>query len=124
LIGFTVLGLLTAYPAMLWLLAQPSFPRLLSVLLWFSFIFGSYNGAMVVALTEIMPAEVRTAGFSLAYSLSTALLGGFTPLICTYLIHITGNRAMPGLWMSCAALISLIAALLLKYSNSAVYRRT
>ena len=48
---------------------------------------------MVVALTEIMPVEVRTSGFSLAYSLATALLGGFTPAICTYLIHITGNRA-------------------------------
>ncbi len=124
LIGFTVLALLTAYPAMLWLLAQPSFQRLLLVLLWFSFIYGSYNGAMVVALTEIMPAEVRTTGFSLAYSLSTALLGGFTPLICTYLIHITGNRAMPGLWMSCAASIGLIAALIVKRSNSPVYRRS
>ena len=29
---------------------------------------------MVVALTEVMPVNVRTAGFSLAYSLATALL--------------------------------------------------
>jgi len=39
--------------------------------------------------------EVRTSGFSLAYSLATALFGGFTPAICTYLIHVTGNPAMP-----------------------------
>jgi hypothetical protein len=106
-----VLALLTAYPAMLWLTAEPSFTRLLLVLLWLSFIYASYNGAMVVALTEIMPVDVRTSGFSLAYSLATALLGGFTPAICTYLIHITGNRAMPGLWMSFAAVLGLIAAL-------------
>ena len=111
LILFTVLALLTAYPAMLWLTAEPSFTRLLLVLLWLSFIYASYNGAMVVALTEIMPVDVRTSGFSLAYSLATALLGGFTPAICTYLIHITGNRAMPGLWMSFAAVLGLIAAL-------------
>ena len=112
LLTFTILALLTAYPAMLWLTSAPSFSRLLSVLLWLSFIYGSYNGAMVVLLTEIMPFEVRTAGFSLAYSLATAIFGGFTPAICTYLIHVTGNRAMPGVWMSCAALLGLVAAAL------------
>ena len=49
---------------------------MLLVLLWLSFLYGSYNGAMVVALTEVVPAEVRTAGFSLAYALATALFGG------------------------------------------------
>ena len=110
LILFTVLALLTAYPAMLWLTAEPSFGRLLAVELWLSFVYASYNGAMVVALTEIMPIDVRTSGFSLAYSLATALLGGFTPALCTYLIHITGNRAMPGLWMSFAAVLGLVAS--------------
>jgi hypothetical protein len=36
-------------------------------------LYGSYNGAMVVALTEIVPANVRTTGFSLAYSLATTI---------------------------------------------------
>jgi metabolite-proton symporter len=112
LITFTVLALLTAYPAMLWLTGAPSFVRLLLVLLWFSFIYGSYNGGMVVMLTEIMPVEVRTAGFSLAYSLATAVFGGFTPAICTYLINATGNRAMPGAWMSCAAALGLVGAII------------
>jgi MFS family permease len=120
LILFTVLALLTAYPAMLWLTAEPSFARLLAVELWLSFVYASYNGAMVVALTEIMPIDVRTSGFSLAYSLATALLGGFTPALCTYLIHITGNRAMPGLWMSFAAVLGLIASLMIPRSESAL----
>jgi MFS family permease len=111
LVTFTILALLTAYPAMWWLTSAPSFSRLLTVELWLSFIYGSYNGGMVVLLTEIMPVEVRTAGFSLAYSLATALLGGFTPAICTYLIHVTNNPAMPGVWMSFAAASGLIAAL-------------
>ncbi len=81
--------------------------------LWLSFIYGSYNGGMVVMLTEIMPVEVRTTGFSLAYSLATALFGGNTPAICTYLIHVTNNKAMPGVWMSAAALVGLVAALLM-----------
>jgi MFS family permease len=114
LLVFTILMLITAYPAMLWLVREPSFARLLTVELWLSFIFGSYNGAMVVFLTEIMPADVRTSGFSLAYSLATAIFGGFTPAISTYLIHRTGNRAVPGLWLSLAAAVGFVAALLAK----------
>jgi MFS transporter, MHS family, citrate/tricarballylate:H+ symporter len=120
---FTILMLLTAYPAMLWLVREPSFTRLMTVELWFSFIYGSYNGAMVVFLTEIMPIDVRTSGFSLAYSLATAVFGGFTPAISTYLIYLTGNRAVPGLWLSFAAAIGLIAALLARPQQDAVVSR-
>src|SRR6267143_530918 len=116
LIVFTVLMLGTAYPAMLWLVGEPSFSRLLTVELWLSFLYGSYNGAMVVFLTEIMPVDVRTSGFSLAYSLATAVFGGFTPAISTYLIHLTGNRAIPGLWLSLAAACGFVATLLAKPS--------
>ena len=117
---FTILMLITAYPAMLWLVREPTFARLLTVELWLSFIYGSYNGAMVVFLTEIMPVDVRTSGFSLAYSLATAVFGGFTPLICTYLIHRTGNRAVPGLWLSLAAACGLVAVLLARPQQDAI----
>jgi metabolite-proton symporter len=103
-----VLTVLTAYPAMSWLVAAPSLHKLLAVELWFSLLFGVYNGAMVPFLTEIMPVEVRTAAFSLAYSLATAVFGGFTPAICTYLIEHTGNKASPAVWLSLAAAVSLI----------------
>src|SRR5712692_1834290 len=116
----TTLMLITAYPVMLWLAAAPSFSRLLIVELWLSFIFGSYNGAMVVFLTEIIPVDVRTTGFALAYSLATAVFGGFTPAISTYLIHLTGNRAIPGLWLSMAAACGFVATLLAKPQPSSV----
>jgi hypothetical protein len=101
---------------MLWLVSSPSFTRLLLAELWISFIYGGYNGAMVVYLVEIMPASVRTAGFSVAYALATAIFGGFTPAICTWLIQITGNKAVPGLWLSLAAALALTAALMLSRS--------
>lgn len=116
LVTFTALAILTAYPALSWMVAEPSFGRLLAVELWLSFLYGSYNGAMVVALTEIVPASVRTAGFSLAYSLATALFGGFTPAVSTALIEATGDKAAPGLWMTFAAVCGLASTL-------AVYHR-
>jgi MFS family permease len=119
LIACTVLTLLTAYPELAWLAGAPSFSRLLTVELWLSFLYASYNGAMVVYLTELMPAEVRASGFSIAYSLATAIFGGFTPAVCTWLIHATGNRAMPGMWLSLAAAIGLTAVVLArKYEQS------
>ena len=120
LVVFTLLMLATAYPVMAWLVAAPTFSRLLLVELWLSFLYGSYNGAMVVFLTEIMPIDVRTAGFSLAYSLAAAIFGGFTPAISTYLIHLTGNRAVPGIWLSFAAGCGLLAALLTRPGSEAV----
>jgi MFS family permease len=112
LLACTGLALVTAYPALVWLTADPSFGRLLTVELWLSFLYGSYNGAMVVYLTELMPAAARASGFSIAYSLATAIFGGYTPYICTYLIQWTGNRAMPGAWLSFAAAASLLATAL------------
>jgi len=120
LFACTILMLVSAYPAMLWLVHDPSFSRLLAVELWLSFLYGSYNGSMVVFLTEIMPVDVRTSGFALAYSLATAIFGGFTPALSTYLIHISGNRAVPGLWLSFAAACGLMASLFAKPQDAAL----
>ncbi len=112
LLLFSALTVLTAYPALAWLVGHASFANMLVTLLWLSFLYGSYNGAMVVALTEIVPASVRTAGFSLAYSLATALFGGFTPTVSTWLIQATGNRAAPAFWMTFGGACGLLATLL------------
>ncbi len=115
MLTFTVLMLLTAYPALRWLVAAPSLERMLAVQLWLSFVYAGYNGAMTVALTEIVPATTRVSGFSLAYSLATTL-GGFSLAISTALIQWTGDKAAPGIWMSFGAICGLCATL-------AVYRR-
>jgi MFS family permease len=115
----TVATLATAYPAMLWLVADPSFAKLLLVLLLYSVFFGIYNGCLIPLLAEIMPKEIRTTAFSLAFVTATAVFGGFTPAICTYLIEVTGNRAAPALWLCFAAAISLVAAAVLPLVQSA-----
>ena len=95
------------------------------MLLLFSFYFGMYNGAAIVALAEVIPMSVRVVGFSMAYSLATAVFGGFTPAISTYLIKATGDVAAPGYWLSIAAACGLVATLLLyrKRDADAVMRR-
>lgn len=110
---FSGLALLSAYPVLNWLVSNPSFNNMLMVELWLSFLYGSYNGATVVALTEIIPSKIRTTGFSMAYSLATAIFGGFTPLVSTWLIKTTGDKASPGYWMAMAGATGLIATYLI-----------
>jgi MFS family permease len=120
LIACTLLAILTAYPAMAWLAAAPTVTKLVVVDLWLSAIYASYNSAMVVYLTEVVPQSVRASGFSLAYSLATAV-GGFTPFIVTWLIGVTGNLAIPGAWLSAAAVISLAAVLLSRHPEAGTH---
>jgi MHS family citrate/tricarballylate:H+ symporter-like MFS transporter len=115
----TAAALLSAYPAMSWLVTAPDFGRLLTVLLLFSLYFGLYNGSLIPTLASIMPPEVRATAFSLAFVTATAIFGGFTPYMANYLVEVTGNRAAPALWLSLAAAISLTAAFILPFVQSA-----
>jgi MFS family permease len=107
---FALLTLLTAYPAMSWLVSSPDFTRLMVVELWLSFLYASYNAAFVPLGTELVPSATRTTAFALAFSLATAIFGGFTPAICTWLVQQTGNPAIPGAWLSAAGLLAFCAA--------------
>jgi MFS family permease len=112
LIAAASLMIASAYPAMRWLALAPSFERLLAVELWLAFLYASYNGAMVALLTEIAPPQIKASAFSLAYSLATALFGGFTPAISQALVNASGDRAAPGLWVAAAAALGLTAAII------------
>jgi MHS family citrate/tricarballylate:H+ symporter-like MFS transporter len=114
----TIAGLsfLTAYPALHWLVAAPTFGKMLAVEMMFSFYFGVYSGTMLGCLVEIVPAHVRTTCFSLAFALAAALFGTFTPFASTWLIDHTGDKAAPGFWLMFAATLGIIATL-------TVYRR-
>ncbi|MBP2148248.1 MFS transporter [Xanthobacter autotrophicus DSM 597] len=118
LLAIAILALVTAYPALAWLVVEPTFNKMLMVELWFSLCFGVYNGAMVAALSEEVPAHVRTTCFSLAFALAAALFGTFTPLVSTWLIDMTGNRAAPGFWLMAAAASGLIATILIYRGRS------
>jgi MHS family citrate/tricarballylate:H+ symporter-like MFS transporter len=110
--------LLITYPALSWVAAGPTFGKLLVVEMAFSLGFGLYNGAMVVALTEVVPAAVRASCFALAYSLANALFGTSTPFVSKLLIHYTGSDVAPAFWLILAAACSIFAALALYRPNA------
>jgi len=119
MLAVTAAALATAYLAMSWLVIEPDFTKLLAVLMLFSVYFGLYNGALIPTLASMMPQEVRATAFSLAFVTATAVFGGFTPAVATFLVEATGDRAAPALWLSLAAAISLTAAFVLPFVQSA-----
>ncbi len=111
LLTIACLSLLTAYPALHWLVSAPTFGKMLAVEMMFSFYFGVYSGTMLGALVEVVPAHVRSTCFSLAFALAAGLFGTFTPFASTWLIDHTSDKASPGYWLMCAATLGIIAAL-------------
>jgi len=112
LLTIAILSLLTAYPALHWLAAAPSFGKLLAVVMMFSFYFGVYSGTMLGCLVEIVPAHVRTTCFSIAFALAAGLFGTATPFVATWLIDATGDKASPSYWLMFAAVLGIIAPLI------------
>lgn len=113
----TFLGMISAYPMLNFLTHNVTFTNLILVELWFSFIFGGYNGAMICALSEIMPKHVKALGFSFSYSITVAIFGGFTAAVSTALTEWTGDPASPAFWLTFAAICSFIASLVIFRKN-------
>jgi MFS transporter, MHS family, citrate/tricarballylate:H+ symporter len=111
LLTIACFSLVTAYPALHWLVAAPTFGKLLAVEMMFSFYFGVYSGTMLGALVEVVPKRVRTTCFSLAFALAAGLFGTFTPFASTWLIDHTGDKASPGFWLMCAAALGIFGTM-------------
>lgn len=70
-----------------------------------------FLGCLPVTLVELFPARVRVAGLSTSYNVSSAVFGGFAPLIAGALVAATAFPSNAGLWPMFAAVISLVAVL-------------
>lgn len=75
---------------------------------------GLLSGPMPAALAELYPTQVRSSGVGLIYNLVGAVFGGLGPLIITWLIATTGNRASPAYWAMATRLVGIVAILSLR----------
>ncbi|MES2141597.1 MAG: MFS transporter [Pseudomonadota bacterium] len=61
-------------------------------------------GSLVISvftsiLVGLYPTSVRYTGVALVYNLGFAIAGGFTPLLVTWFIQVTGNRFVPSVYL-------------------------
>ncbi len=105
---------LMIYPGFLWLNASPT-PAVLFIVvgvLSITLVIQSVPG--ITMLPEMFPKHVRASGMSLVYSVGVALFGGFSPLISTWLLQVTGNKLAPAWYLLAMTVISLLGLLWLK----------
>lgn len=62
-------------------------------------------------MPALFPTTVRYAGFALGYNVATSLLGGPAGLVNEWLIEQTGSTLVPGVYMTIAGVIGLVAVL-------------
>jgi MFS family permease len=106
-----------AYPLFAWLVAEPSFVRLVLVQTGAAMLLGIISAPLPLALSQLLPVRVRTTGVGLTYNLVGAVFGGLGPLIVTALIAATGNLTAPAWWAVCTGLVGAVAALALWAGN-------
>lgn len=103
-----ILMAVTVIPAFQFVVSHPS----ISVLLVSQFVLGTlmaaYQAPMPALLCDLFPPAIRTVGVSVAHDFTAATFGGFTPFMITYLIATTGSKVVPGFYVGCAALISVV----------------
>ncbi len=108
---------LAAYPAFLYLTAQPSATSLVLMTCVIMGLHSLSGGLMFVALPELLPRAVRTTGFAVIYAVGVCVFGGSTQVILTWLIGVTGDPLSPAYYLILANAISVVAMWLLEETN-------
>jgi len=69
--------------------------------------FVGFDSLIINILGKLFPKKTRILGFSLAFTLPAALIGGTAPLLCTYIIYETGWLMFPAFYILFFGLLSL-----------------
>ncbi|RAI59526.1 MFS transporter [Roseicella frigidaeris] len=100
---------LIAYPAYLLMVQAPGAATLLGVTALTTALAAISGAASLVAIPEMLPRAVRSAGLSISYAFTVTVFGGTTQLVVTWLIGVTGDPLSPAYYMIAASVISLLA---------------
>lgn len=75
----------------------------------FSILFGLLPGAYCTLLSVLFPTPIRYSGIALSFNISYAILGGLSPLVCTYIIHTFDSILAPAYYIIAMASVSWFA---------------
>ncbi|CAM0998610.1 Major facilitator superfamily (MFS) profile domain-containing protein [Rhodanobacter sp. Root179] len=67
------------------------------------------TGTVLVAVTESLPAHVRSGGLGMIYAVAISVFGGSTQFVVAWLTQLTGNPLAPAWYMIGAVVVGLVA---------------
>ena len=95
-----------ATPLFIILNSHPSITTLIAVQLSLGTIIALYFAPLPALMSELFPAQTRTSGLSLSYSLGVTIFGGFAPFIVTSLRSVTGDPLSPSYYLIFGGILS------------------
>lgn len=87
---------------------------LLSIQIAFNFLAGAIGGNVIEAVGRLFQQSERARGMNIAFTCSTALVGGMTPLLCTWFTYQTGFLTFPAFYILFWGVLALPIVLSLK----------
>ncbi len=108
----TVFLIALAFPSF-YLFETRSIPLIVLAQCAMSVAFALMHAPFPAIYVELFPPHVRYTATAIAYNLSTAVFGGFTPLLCTWLVAYTDSHFAPLYWLTAVGIVSSLAVLTL-----------
>jgi MHS family proline/betaine transporter-like MFS transporter len=98
----------------MFILVVESYIFLFSVLVLFGIIIAVPLGVAPATMVEWFPTKYRLTSYSVIYNIGVGIFGGATPMVCTWLIKISGNNLAPAYYLTVFVIIALIGLWLMK----------
>lgn len=108
LLGMVSFALLS-YPLLAYVVAEPSFERLLTAQAICALSIAAIWAPTPGLLAGMFPTQVRSTGMSIAYNVVVLLFGGLAPFTLTWLVARTGSDMVPSYYLLACTALSLLA---------------
>ena len=112
-----VLLWLCIWPAMKYLVADPSVVKLVGVVTGLSALQGMSGAPGIMLIPLIFPRAVRATGLALTYALGVAVFGGTATYVVTWLVGATGNPLASVYYVLIANLVCLASILAIRETS-------
>ncbi|MGA8933576.1 MAG: MFS transporter [Pseudolabrys sp.] len=109
----SLLFAVSAYPAFVLLVANPSLTGIVGIVCWLSLLKAAYSGTLPALMAELFPTATRSTGIAVAYNTSVPIFGGFAPFIAAWLIAVTGSPLAPSFYLIATSLVSLLVLVII-----------
>ncbi|MEH7223201.1 MFS transporter [Bacillus sp. JJ1566] len=107
----TILSALFMFPFFWMLHSQSLLITIIAVVIGLNIFHDAVYGPQAAYYTELFNTEERASGASIGYSLGTVLAGGFTPMIATALLALSGGYTLIVIFLLVVGAVSTIATL-------------
>jgi MFS family permease len=114
-----IVSIFVVIPVFLLLIRHPSVTTLAIATGTITVCFAVSSVALLTLLPELLPRNARSTGVALVFALGTALLGGSTQFVITWLIEATGDPFSPAYYLMVTGILGLVCMLMLHETRDA-----